>query len=95
MELKKRLEKAENQYRELESSLTKQASDWIAQKKQVAQMERDIRWSQVRKHYFQHVVTFLLYRSSQYQYLVLQKEPGQTTQKAKLPIECYIHKIYP
>ena len=60
MELKRRLEKAENQYRELEASLTKQASDWVAQKRQVAQMEREMRWSQVRKTIIFNIVTFIV-----------------------------------
>lgn len=35
------------QYRELEQSLTKQATDWVAQKKKEGKVDKSLRWSQV------------------------------------------------
>ena len=36
------------QYRELQASLTRQAADWIAEKKQQAKGEREQKWRKVR-----------------------------------------------
>lgn len=47
-ELIKRLDRTEAQYRELEQSLAKQASDWIAQKRLEAQKEKDTTLRQIK-----------------------------------------------
>lgn len=45
--LLKRLEKEKDQHQTLSRSLTRQASDWILLKKQIAQFDEEYRWSQV------------------------------------------------
>ena len=48
VELQKRLEKSHRRYRQLEASLTRQAGDWITQKKLAQQIEEEMKWTKVR-----------------------------------------------
>lgn len=47
--LLKRLEKEKGQHQQLSRSLTRQASDWILLKKQIAQFDEEYRWSQLNQ----------------------------------------------
>lgn len=47
--LLKRLDKEKTQHSQLSRSLTRQASDWILLKKQIAQFDEEYRWSQLKR----------------------------------------------